>query len=126
VKNLACLVLLLSAGVASADVVLESDAITVTIDATGQVSGLMDKINQVQYAAPGQASPLLLIYREGEFRSPETVAWDDEGKQIVLRYAETRVVVAMESKGTHITLEIVEVTPREGIERSLANARRVH
>ena len=37
--------------------------------------------------------------------------------QIALQYAEARVVVATESKATHITLEIVKATPGDRIDR---------
>jgi hypothetical protein len=117
VKTWIWLAMVLGTGIANADVLLESDALLLTIDDVGRVAGLMDKANQVEYAAPGQESPLLKVYRDGAFHAPRAASWDEESKQITLRYADALVVVAAASRGTHITLEIVAAAPRDGIER---------
>jgi hypothetical protein len=48
------LAVVLGTGIAHADAILESDALVVTIDDAGRVAGLLDKANQVEYAAPGR------------------------------------------------------------------------
>jgi hypothetical protein len=111
------LAVVLSTGIAHADAILESDALVVTIDGTGRVAGLLDKANQVEYAATGRESPLLNVYHDGEFHSPRSASWDKKSKQITLRYADAQIVVVTAFKGTHLTLEIVEAAPLDRIER---------
>jgi hypothetical protein len=81
-------------GMVHADVLLESDAIVVTIDDAGRVAGLTDKADQVEDAAAGQESPLLMVYRDGAFHSPQAASWNVESRQITLRYADAQVVVS--------------------------------
>ena len=117
VKTWIWLAIVLSTGRVPADVIFESDELVVTLDDVGRVASLMDRAQQVQYAASGQNSPLLQVYLDGTFHSPLTASWDEKRKQITLRYVDAQVVVATACKGTHITLEIVEATPPDRIER---------
>ncbi len=87
VKIWMLLAVVLCAGIVHADVRLESDTLTVMIDDGGQVASLMDKANQTEYAAPGQNSPLLQVYLDGAFHSPQSASWNEQSEQLTLRYA---------------------------------------
>ncbi len=116
-KFLMLLAVVLYSGTVQADVLLESDELTVMIDDTGQVASLMDKANQIEYAAPGQKSPLLQVYRDAAFHSPQSASWNEQSEQLTLQYADAQVVLATTFKDTHITLEIIMATPIDSIER---------
>jgi hypothetical protein len=117
VKISTLLAAVLCSGIVHADVLWESDALVVMIDDAGQVASLMDQDNQVEYAAPGQKSPLLQVYRDGAFHSPQSASWNEQSELLTLRYADAQVVLATAFKGTHITLEIIMATPLDRIER---------
>lgn len=116
-KTCLFLALLSAATMVHADVTLDSNAMAVTINGTGQISSLVDKAARKEYAVPAQASPLLMIYRDGKFHSPQVASWNGETKQITLRYGDARVVIAAAEKPTHLTFEIVNVAPSDTIER---------
>ena len=82
VKNWVLLAVVMCSGIVHADVLLDSDALVVMIDDVGQVASLMDKANQVEYAAPGQKSPLLQVYRDGAFHSPQSASWNEQSEQL--------------------------------------------
>ena len=117
VKNWVLLAVVACSSQVHADVRLQTDALVVVIDDAGQVASLLDKAKRVDYAAPRQRSPLLQVYRDGAFHSPQSATWNEQGEQLTLRYVDTTVVLTIAGKGTHITLEIIKATPLDRIER---------
>lgn len=105
---------------ATADATFESDFLRLTVDDQGQVVDLLDKANEVQYAAVDQPSPLLQIRLAGDdpqFISPQRMTFDNETGRITLQYGEVRAVIQCQSKATHINFELVDISPATAVDR---------
>ena len=94
-----------------------TDDFKVTVSESGQVIGLFDQLNSVDYAAKQQPSPLLQARIEGQFHSPDAMTWHADTKRMSLQYGTAKIVVAVETQETHVNFELVEVTPVGMIDR---------
>ncbi len=117
VKNFGLIVAILVTGIARGEIVLETEAISVKIDGVGQITSLIDRSSQREYAAFGQASPLLQVYRDGALHSPLRASLDESKKQITLGFSDATIFVDVTIKGTHLTFEIVDVQAQNAVER---------
>jgi len=97
--------------------VWQTDEFQVSVSDSGQVNGLVDRLNSVDYAAKGQQSTLLQARIEGRFHAPDSIKWNADTKQMILQYGQATIVVAVESKKTHINFELMEVTPLGMVDR---------
>jgi hypothetical protein len=95
----------------------QTDDFKVTISDSGEVIGLFDKLNSVEYAAKQQPSPLLQARIKGQFHAPEEMTWSAATKRMRLQYGKATITVAVETKATHVNFELKEVTPAGMIER---------
>ncbi len=94
-----------------------TDDFEVTVSESGQVIGLSDQLNSVDYAAKQQPSPLLQARIDGQFHSPDAMTWHADTKRMSLQYGTAKIVVAVETQETHVKFELVEVTPVGMIDR---------
>jgi hypothetical protein len=102
---------------ATGDMEWQAQEFRLTVNERGQVAGLHDKNRGVEYSAAGQASPLLQVRMDGAFRKPDRMEWDAAQKQLELHYGELRAVIQTRTKATHISLELVKLTPIDKVDR---------
>jgi hypothetical protein len=95
----------------------QTDAFRVTVGESGQVTGLFDKRNSVEYIARQQPSPLLQARIDGQFHAPESMTWTPDTGQVILHYGKAKIVVAVKTRETHVNFELVAVTPAGIIDR---------
>ena len=102
---------------AQAEAVLQTDELRVTIDNTGQVSGLFDRARGVEYAAAGQEAALLRVRAGDRFEVPTKMAWDAAAQRIQLTYESLGVEAAIQTvvKPTHMILELVSLAPLDKV-----------
>ncbi|MCF7972725.1 MAG: hypothetical protein K9N55_02805 [Phycisphaerae bacterium] len=95
----------------------QTDEFEVTVSDSGQVTSLLDKRHSAEYAAKGQPSPLLQARIAGQFRAPDRMTWHADTQRMDLHYGQATLVVAVETRDTHVNFELVEVTPAGLIDR---------
>ena len=91
---------------------------TFGLDATGSLSQVSRNFDSRKYLAEGQPAPLLSVRVGGQWHRPRTSAWDAQSQRLTLRFDEAGItgVVAVDSKPTHVTFELVELQPLQPIE----------
>jgi hypothetical protein len=103
---------------ANADVDLQADRLKLTIDARGRVTRLEDLSQGKIYVPAGQESSLLSVHHAGTLHAPQSATWDDARQTLQLDYPHgMRVVLQVENKTTHLTLEVIKASPLERVER---------
>ncbi len=85
------------------------------VDDAGAIKSI--RVGDHERLAPGNPSPLLQICVDGKWIAPTKAVWNAAGNECTLRYGDAgvTVVVRAEAKPTHLTLEIVSVSPREKV-----------
>jgi len=88
------------------------------IDAHGSMCVLSRNENGRSYLASDQPAPLLSVRIEGKLVAPQTAAWSAETKRLTLQYGQTgaSVVLHVETRPTHMALEVLEAQPSNRIE----------
>jgi hypothetical protein len=104
-------------GITRADVVFDTDDFHVQIDETGGVTSLLDRSQQAEYVASEQESVLLKTAAAGELQAPHKSSWNEAARHLTLEYKHAQVAVEVATSPTHITFEIIEVTPAETVDR---------
>jgi hypothetical protein len=115
---LVCLLHLLGLAIPTiADIVLETEILTIRIDDKGYVQGLLDHSSGTNYLASYQPAPLLSIRTTGQIRVPEAMHYEKSGRALTLRYpGGIAVHIRIEAKKTYVTFEVMSVAPEEGVE----------
>jgi hypothetical protein len=72
-----------------------------------------------EYLAPGQPAPILSVRVDGTVHAPTTAAWDATARTLSLGYAPAGVTarVRVETRESHLTLELVGLEPATAVER---------
>ena len=72
-----------------------------------------------EYLAPGQPAPILSVRVDGTVHAPTTATWDAAARTLSLGYAPAGVTarVRVETRESHLTLELVGVEPAAAVER---------
>ncbi|MCL5281418.1 MAG: alpha-L-fucosidase [Planctomycetes bacterium] len=98
-------------------VVFETEWLSIQIDDTGAVRGLVDRRGGVNYGVPPQPAPLLALRTDGQFQMPKTLHAEKSTGTLTLQYAEgvTAIVKAV-ANTTHVTFELLSVQPPEKVE----------
>jgi hypothetical protein len=94
-----------------------TDEFKITVDATGRVISLFDKVHSMEYAAKIVPAPLLQARIASQLHPPDSMTWDTRAKEISLQYGRAKIVVAVEVKATHVNFELVEAAPQGRIDR---------
>ena len=98
------------------DVGLRTNSFAIRVDAKGVVRSILDSGNKKEVMPTGRVCPLLSVTVEGKTIAPTGALWS--GKILELSYDPTGVKaqVAVAVKPTHITFELLSVTPKEKVE----------
>ena len=91
-----------------------------TVDPRGSVTSMYDRITQTEYLAQGQPAPFLAVFRTGRVEGPSR-AFALSADTLRLQFAESAasIDVAVSRKPTHLTFEIVRVTPADAIDGAI-------
>lgn len=114
-KPFVLIALLCAAPPAGAQVDYTTEAFRLTIDGSGTVTSLVDRVSATEYLAPGQPAPFLTVMKDGGFEPPTGLRASGRDT-LVVRFARSAVTltVAVAVKPTHVTFAIVRVEP-EGV-----------
>ncbi len=98
-------------------VVFETEWLSIQIDDTGAVRGLVDRRGGVNYGVPQRPAPLLALRIGGQFQRPQSLREEKSEGTLTLQYTEgvTATVKAV-AKSTHVTFELLSVQPQEKVE----------
>lgn len=96
----------------------ETNSFLLYLDVSGNVISLTDKSKGKDYYAGQEKSPLLSIRINGEYESPSSIVWDEDSKQIFLKYSPSQSAISVRTKQNteYITFEITEVRSGKDIE----------
>jgi len=95
---------------------LSTASFAIGIDAHGVVRSIMDSGNKKEVLPQGRVCPLLSMTVEGKAIAPTAAQWS--GKTLELSYdpAGIKAKVAVVVSPTHVTFELLAVTPKEKVE----------
>lgn len=87
------------------------------IDPRGTVTAMFDRVNMKEYLAPGKPAPFLSVIRKGAVELPSRAVAAAPG-MVTLEFAggEIAIDVAVSATPTHLTFEIVRVSPTAAID----------
>jgi hypothetical protein len=115
---LVCTVLELSS--AFSQVQYETDQFRLTIDRTGSVTSMYDRVHQKEYLAQRQPAPFLSVLRNGRVEYPSN-AVGIANDTLILEFlgSKATIVIAVSAQPTHLTFEIVRATPDDAIDGAI-------
>ncbi|MGE5294573.1 MAG: hypothetical protein ACM3VT_07080 [Solirubrobacterales bacterium] len=100
-----------------AEVVFETESLSVQIDDTGVVRGLVDHGSGTNYSSDNQSSPLLSIRIGGQFQVPHVMQWNKSRGTLTLQYPSgATAVVKAETKPSHVIFELMSIDSKEMVE----------
>ena len=100
-----------------AEVVFETECLSIQIDDTGAVRGLLNRSGGVNYMALQQPAPLLGIRIAGQFQVPKAMRYEESEGILTLQYLKgITAVVKTATKTTHVTFEVVSVDSKEKVD----------
>ena len=88
------------------------------LGARGALVALVRRRDGRSYLASAQPAPLLQLRIAGKLHAPETASWNAKTKRLTLGFGAIGVsaALAVQAKPTHLTLELVEVVPKEKVD----------
>ena len=96
---------------------LETDLFKMSIDRHGLLRGFMDKKTGTNYLEENTAAPLLSIRINQEIMIPASADFDKGNQIVLLSFQEDiRAKIKVESKETHFTFELVDISDSDDIE----------
>lgn len=119
IKKTLYLMILLNATVGSlfahqpAVLTLQSAYARITVDSRGFISSVASLQAREEYLAPGEPSPMLSLYEQGEFVLPDSAAYDASGHTLTLAYpngASAKVKVL--AKGKYFRFQLLSLERR--------------
>ena len=118
------LVILELGGVAHGDDVLtvwRTQTFELSLDGTGFFKKLAVQGNERNYIAKGQPAPLLTLRSGEKVFLPQQAAWNAAAERLTLSYGQggPSAVLAVRIQSTHVTFELIEVTPSERVDLAL-------
>jgi len=100
-----------------AEVVLETSHLSIRLDDTGSVRGLLDRDAGVDYVASPQPAPLLSLRIAGQYQAPQAMRLDEPEGILTLHYAQdTTAVVRTVTRTTHVSFEVLSVDSTQRVE----------
>ncbi len=113
---LSCLLLFCSCNQNSLS--FETDSFLIELDATGKVTNLKNKADNINYLPSGETSPLVAIRINGNYENPSSLAWDESKEILTFSYPVSKSTLSLQvgQKGKYITFEITDVKSEKNIE----------
>lgn len=101
----------------AADIVFNTNHMTIGLDKSGNVVSLIDKTTGTDYTPKGEAAPILSLYKGSGYIRPSSFEYNAKKKTGTLKYPNGSVAhVKIEEKGDYVRFELLFVEPRNGIE----------
>ncbi|MFC2160789.1 hypothetical protein ACFLRX_03975 [Acidobacteriota bacterium] len=95
----------------------ESDAFTISVNRQGTLKNFVDKNSRKNYLANNISAPLMSIRIQNEMFLPISAKLDENNQIIILSFQNERdAKIKVESKETHLTFELIEISDSENIE----------
>jgi len=96
---------------------IRTDWFSVTINNSGEFSSFVDHVTGTAYLPEGGRAPILTVRVDGRDVLPTGLIWRKGGASFALSYGEVDVSaeVAVVIKPTHLTFELVAVTPKTAV-----------
>ncbi len=111
------LFLLVLAIPARAEVVFETECLSIRIDDTGTVRSLLNRASGTNYVTPQQPAPLLSVRIAGQFQAPRAMRYEESRGTLTLQYSEgVAAVLIAATKPTHVTFEVASVESKDKVE----------
>lgn len=92
-----------------------TDHFQLSLNNKGQVKEMTDRLTGKNYLASDTLSPLISIRVAGEIVAPTKAEWVGDDLQFSFSEAIT-AVLSVEEKATHLTLELLKITPADRVE----------
>jgi len=100
-----------------AEVVFETQWLSIQIDDTGSVRGLRERGGGINYGISQRPAPLLAIRIAGQLQVPQAMHYEESTGTLTLQYSQgATVVVKTATKATHVTFEVASVDSKENVE----------
>lgn len=95
----------------------ETDALRVSIDSKGNLSGLTDTSTGKNYYPKGEKSPLLTLYENDTITiKPKSIEFDKAKSVLTLSYPNGSVAdMKLDNKGKYLRFELLSLEPRNGV-----------
>ncbi len=95
----------------------ETDALQVSLDAQGNVCGLMDIATGKEYYPQKQKSPLMTLYENDTvIIKPQSLDYDQEQSHLILKYPNgSTAIIKFANKGKYLRFELLSLEPRNKI-----------
>ncbi len=101
----------------SINIVLQTEYMSVELDASGNIIHLINKSGGADYIPSGYASPLLSLYKDSVYSRPHSVSYNAGKKRLSLVYDNGAVAtISVLSKEEYLRFELLSLTPRQGIQ----------
>lgn len=94
---------------------LKTDSFAIGIDKTGCIRSMEDA-NKKSFLPAGHACPVLSIVISGKTVGPTGAQWSGKNLELSYEPAGVKAVIAVVAKKTHLTFELLSVTPKEKVE----------
>lgn len=95
----------------------ESDSFKISIDRQGMIMNLIDKNTGNDYFAKNISAPLLSLRIQNEMHLPLAASFDESNQILSLSFQnDTHARIHVESKESHLTFELADVSNSENIE----------
>ena len=97
---------------------IKTDWFTVTVNSSGDFSSFVDHVTETAYLPKGQRAPILTVRSGGKDILPTGLIWREGDASFALSYdgVDVTVEVTVEIKPTHLTFELISVTPKTAVE----------
>ncbi|MEX6690688.1 hypothetical protein QTN47_24490 [Danxiaibacter flavus] len=101
----------------ASDITLTTDWLTLQINNSGNITGIVSKINSRNYGAASMQSPLLTLYKDSVYIKPTKAVYNGGKKQITLNFSNGSVAtVGVVGKGAYLRFELQKLMPRNGVQ----------
>ncbi len=96
----------------------ESDSLSLGVNAEGYIVSLIDKTSGREYFPDREQAPLMQIRENSDFLYPESIRTDLQTGNYLLDFSNSEIQarIKVEEKGTHIRMELIEITGSPDIE----------
>ncbi len=96
---------------------LNTKYITISINKSGYIKSIKDKITKKEYCPANDSSAILSLYKDKAYILPVSVKFDSPKSQMVLFYPNGSVAtVRAEQKGKYLRFQLLSLTPRNGVD----------
>lgn len=114
---IAVALLVLSQPVVAQETKLNTKYITITINKSGYIKSIKDKVTKKEYCPANDLSAILSLYKDKATILPVSIKFNSTKNQMLLTYPNGSVAtVKAEQKGRYLRFQLLSLTPRNGVD----------